>query len=100
LLRHQPQFGSVTPVAESRMAQVMGRRPQASDLIRSMLILQLSDLKLQPRNSTLPAVSPMFKGLSLLEEFWWMADLSHLRTNHVHSRWRQFYRKLCLNRVC
>jgi hypothetical protein len=49
-------------------------------LIRSMLILQLADLKLQPRNSTLAAVRPMLKGLRVLEEFWRMADFDHLHT--------------------
>jgi hypothetical protein len=49
-------------------------------LIRSILILQLADLKLQPRNSTLAAVRPMLKGLRVLEEFWRMADFDHLHT--------------------
>ena len=51
-----------------------------------MLVFQLSDLKLKPHNSTLTTVSPVLKGLCVLEEFWWMADLDHLRTNHVNSQ--------------
>jgi hypothetical protein len=89
----------VKPVAESRVAQVAGRRPQAGYLIRSMLIFQLPDLKLKLRNSTLPTHGPMLKSLGLLEEFGWMANFNHLGTNHVHSRYGQFYREFCLNRV-
>jgi len=65
-----------------------------------MLIFQLSDLKLKPRNSTLTTVSPVLKGLRVLEEFWRTADLNHLRTNHVHSNQRQFHSRLNLNRDC
>jgi len=99
-LRRVPQLSGVKPVAQSCVAQVMGRRPQARDLIRSMLVLQLPNLNLKPRNSTFPTHGPMLKGQRLLEEFWWITDLSHLRTNHVHSRYGQFYRRLCLNRIC
>ena len=65
------------------MVQVMGRRAQAGCLIRSMLILQLFDLKLKPRNRTLPTVSPVLKRLGVLEEFWRMAEFDHLRTKHA-----------------
>ena len=87
------------PVANCCLAQVVGRRAQAGRLIRSPLIFQLSDLKLKPRNRTLAAVSPVLKGLRVLEEFWRMADLDHLRTNHGHSKQRQSYRRLYLNRA-
>ena len=63
-----------------------------------MPVFQLSDLKLKPHNSTLTTVRPMLKGLRVLEEFWWMADLDHLRTNHVSSEQRKFYRRLYLNK--
>ena len=63
-----------------------------------MLILQLSDLKLKPLNSTLAAVRPVLKGLRVLEEFWRMADFDHLHTNYVHSKQRHSYRGLYLNR--
>jgi hypothetical protein len=62
---------------------VVGRRAQAGCLIRSTLIFQLSDLKLKPRYSTLAAVSPVLKGLRVLEEFWRMAEFDHLRTKHL-----------------
>jgi hypothetical protein len=63
-----------------------------------MLVFQLSDLKLKPHNSTLTTVSPMLKGLRVLEEFWWMAGLDHLRTNHVNSEQRNLNRRLYLNK--
>ena len=98
MLRHSSQFSSVTTVANRRFAQVVGRRAQVGCLIRLMLIFQLSDLKLQPRNSTLATGSPLFKGLRVLEEFWWMAEFDHLRTKHVRSEHRLSRRKLVLNR--
>lgn len=58
----------------------MHRRPQSGSLIRSVLIDQSLDLKLQPRNGTLATLSPVLKGLSLLEEVWRMAEFDHLHT--------------------
>jgi hypothetical protein len=98
MLRHSSQFSSVTTVANRRFAQVLGRRAQVGCLIRLMLIFQLSDLKLQPRNSTLATGSPMLKGLRVLDEFGWMAEFDHLRTKHVRSEHRLSRRKLVLNR--
>jgi len=79
--RHSSQFSSVTTLASRRFTQVLGRRAQVGCLIRLMLIFQLLDLKLQPSNSALATGSPLLKGLRVLEEFWWMADLDHLRTS-------------------
>jgi hypothetical protein len=98
MLRHSSQFSSVTPLANRRFAQVLGRRAQVGCLIRLMLIFQLLGFKLQPRNSTLATGSPMFKGLRVLEEFWWMAEFDHLRTKPVYSEHRLLRRKPVLNR--
>lgn len=70
------------PVANRRFAQIVGRKPQTSSLIRPLLIDQSLDVKLQPRNRALAAVSPVLKGFRLLKEFWVLAEFDHLRTNH------------------
>jgi hypothetical protein len=71
------------PVANRRFTQVVSRRPKTGDLICSVLTNQSLDLKLQFHDGTLPAVSPMLKGLRLLEEFWPMTEFDHLRTKHA-----------------
>jgi hypothetical protein len=73
------------PVANRRFAQIVGRKPQTSSLIRPLLIDQSLDVKLQPRNRPLAAVSPVLKGLRLLKEFWVLAEFDHLRTKHEQS---------------
>jgi hypothetical protein len=98
VLRHSSQFSSLALLVNRRFTQVLGRRAQVDCLIRLMLILQLLGFKLQPRNSTLATGSPMFKGLRVLEEFWWMAEFDHLRTKHVRSEHSLSRRKLVLNR--
>jgi hypothetical protein len=61
---------------------------------------QALDLTLQPRNSTLATLSPVFKGLSLLEEIWRMAESDHLHTESRHLEEGQSRRTLRLNRGC
>jgi hypothetical protein len=65
-------------LAERRVAQVTGRAAKTCSLFHSLLIKQALDLTLQPRNSTLATLSPVLKGLSLLEEVWRMAEFDHL----------------------
>jgi hypothetical protein len=74
------QGGGMETLAERRVAQVTGCAAKTCSLFHSLLIKQALDLTLQPRNSTLAALSPVLKGLSLLEEVWWMAEFGHLHT--------------------
>jgi hypothetical protein len=86
------------PVAECRFVEVVDRRLQTSSLICALLFDQLLDPSLQPLNGTLATFGPMLKGLRLLEEFWLIADLNHVRTEHVHPDGGLSRRKLLLNR--
>ena len=79
-LTRSPQFSGVKSVTDRCLTEVMRRRPQSGSLIRSALIDQSLDLTLQPCNSTLATLSPVLKGLSLLEEVWRMAEFDHLHT--------------------
>ncbi len=47
--------------------KVMGSKPEAGSLLRSVLLRQLPDFKLKLCNSTLATLGPMLKGLGLLE---------------------------------
>ena len=65
--------------------QVGDSEPEgALSLGRSALIDQSLNLTLQPCNSTLATLSPVLKGLSLLEEFWPMTEFDHLHTKSRH----------------
>jgi hypothetical protein len=74
------QGSGVQTLAERRLAEVMGCKPQTGRLFHSLLIKQALDLTLQPRNSTLATLSPVLKGLSLLEQVSRMAEFDHLHT--------------------
>jgi hypothetical protein len=74
------QGGGVQTLAERRVAQVTGCAAKTCSLFHSLLIKPALDLTLQPRNSTLATLSPVLKGLSLLEQVWRMAEFDHLRT--------------------
>jgi hypothetical protein len=74
------QGGGVQMLAERCVAQVTGCAAKTCSLFHSLLIKQALDLTLQPRNSTLATLSPVLKGLSLLEEVWRMAEFDHLHT--------------------
>jgi hypothetical protein len=74
------QGGGMETLAERRVAQVTGCAAKTCSLFHSLLIKQALDLTLQPRNSTLATLSPVLKGLSLLEEVWRMAEFDHLHT--------------------
>lgn len=80
-LSRSPQSG-VKSVTDGCLTEVMRRRPQSGSLIRSVLIDQSLDLKLQPRDGTLATLSPVLKGLSLLKEVWRMAEFDYLHTTH------------------
>jgi hypothetical protein len=69
-------------VVERCSAQVMGCKPQTGRLTHPLLSKQALDLTLQSRNSTLATVSPVLKGLCLLEWSWRMAEFDHLHTTH------------------
>ena len=74
------QGGGVQMLAERCVAQVTGCAAKTCSLFHSLLIKQALDLTLQPRSSTLATLSPVLKGLSLLEEVWRMAEFDHLHT--------------------
>jgi hypothetical protein len=74
------QGGGVQTLAERCMAQVTGCAAKTCSLSHSLLIKQAFDLTLQPRSSTLAALSPVLKGPGLLEEVWRMAEFEHLHT--------------------
>jgi hypothetical protein len=74
------QGGGMETLAERRVAQVTGCAAKTCSLFHSLLIKQALDLTLQPRNSTLATLSPVLKGLRLLEEVWRMAEFDHLLT--------------------
>jgi hypothetical protein len=80
------QGGGVQMLAERCVAQVTGCAAKTCSLFHSLLIKQALDLTLQPRDSTLATLSPVLKGLSLLEEVWRMAEFDHLHTTHDASR--------------
>lgn len=71
-------------VAGRCLAEVMGCKSQTGCLIHPLLIQQALDLTLQPRNSTLPVISPVLRGLRVLKRFWRMEDFDHLRTKSRH----------------
>jgi hypothetical protein len=75
-----PQFSGVKSVTDRCLTEVMRRRPQSSSLIHSALIDQSLDFTLQPCNSTLATLSPVLKGLRVLEEVWQMTEFDHLHT--------------------
>ena len=91
------QGGGVEPLAERRVAQVTGCAAKTCSLFHSLLIKQALDLTLQPRNSTLATLSPVLKGLRVLERFWRMADSDHLRTKSRHLEEGQSRRTIRLN---
>jgi hypothetical protein len=72
-------------LAERRVAQVTGCAAETCSLFHSLLIKQALDLTLQPRSSTLATLSPVLKGLSLLE-VWRMAEFDHLHSTHAFRR--------------
>jgi hypothetical protein len=74
------QGGGMETLAERRVAQVTGCAAKTCSLFHSLLIKQALDLTLQPRNSTLATLSPVLKGLRLLEEVWRMAAFDHRHT--------------------
>jgi hypothetical protein len=74
------QGGGMETLAERRVAQVTGCAAKTCSLFHSLLIKQALDLKLQPRSSTLATLSPVLKGLRLLEEVWRMAEFDHRHT--------------------
>src|SRR3954468_13348909 len=74
------QGGGVQMLAECCAAQATGCAAKTCSLFHSLLIKQTLDLKLQPRDGTLATLSPVLKGLSLLEEVWRMAEFDHLHT--------------------
>jgi hypothetical protein len=76
------QGGGMETLAERCMAQVTGCAAKTCSLFHSLLIKQALDLTLQPRNSTLATLSPVLKGLNLLEGVWRMAEFEHLHTTH------------------
>jgi hypothetical protein len=79
------QGGGVQTLAERCMAQVTGCAAKTCSLFHSLLIKQALDLTLQPRNSTLATLSPVLKGLRVLEEFWQTAEFDHLHSTHGAS---------------
>jgi hypothetical protein len=94
------QGGGVQTLAERRVAQVTGCAAKTCSLFHSLLIKQALDLKLQPRDGTLAALSPVLKSLGLLEEVWRMAECDHLHTSRMLSEEKQSRRTLRLNRGC
>ncbi|EIM30857.1 hypothetical protein MicloDRAFT_00003840 [Microvirga lotononidis] len=72
-------------VAERCLAEVLSCKSQTGRLIRSLLSEQALDFTLKSRDSTLTTVSPVLKGLRLLEGFWRMASFDHLHTKQSCS---------------
>jgi hypothetical protein len=67
-MNRSSQSSSLRSVAQSRMAQILGSKPQMSSLIGSVLISQPLEVEFKPKNSTFATFRPALKSLCLLEE--------------------------------
>jgi hypothetical protein len=59
----------MSAVAQRSFMQISGSIPEALNLVRSVLLQQVLDLKLKLGNGALSTLGPSLKGLRLLENF-------------------------------
>jgi hypothetical protein len=67
-MNRSSQCSSLRSVAQSRMAQILGSKPQMSSLIGLALISQPRELQFKLKNSTFATFCPTLKSLRFLEE--------------------------------